>query len=414
MKSPLSLLVPALLAAAPAFAQPTSRLAAEWHVPLITAPEKFALIDAASGAVRLAAVGGSGQVSWSPPIPTGVSEIGDTTAGIFGDDGEILALASPSANRVVLLDILGPAPFPRILPNLQGLGPTGVSTIGSGSLRELLVASASNGTTAGRLETHTDLSGTGSLKASSGHLTSFRRLQPLTEPGGATVALVSGTSGSNTRMELAARSGGNHSLLFKATFTETVEFATNVRSDQNPGDLFTIGYRPGSGFAQLLEFSTPLSTASTVNSVPIGLPFPVVAVVPIPDTPVGNLTDGFLAIAADGSRVAHLRINATGNGLEPASQTFAAEPGTSLSGLLPVPGLGLIKLGADTPGGPSTSFKAYQWDGSGWVETDSGALPELPAPGEIPTTLLFYNENPFADEAARLLGIGRNTLSRKA
>jgi len=407
MKSFLHLLAAAALVTMLAPAQSASRLAAEWHVPLTDAPEKFALVDAASGTVRFASLDASAAVTWATPIPTGLSEVSDACAGLPGASGEILALSSTSSNRVILLDALTAAPFPRVMPGLTGLGPSGVAPIGGAPNLELLVATRANGSTAGRLATHEDLSNTAALLASSPHTTAFRRLQPLTAPGGGpTLALVTGDSGANTRIELATRNLASHTLIFKATFTGTVDFATNVRSNDHAARLFTIAYRTGSDFAQLVEFSTPLSTASTYTNNPVSLPFPVSSVIPVHGGGVGgNMKDGFLAIAADGSQAALLKVNAAATGITPPVETFAAEPGTSLSGLIPVPGLGVVKLGAGTLGGPSEVYHAYQWNGSAWVLADSGTLPALPAAGEIPATLLFYNENPLADETARLLGV---------
>ncbi|HSP41936.1 MAG TPA: hypothetical protein VLO11_03615, partial [Luteolibacter sp.] len=356
MKRLIFLIAPALLAATAATAQSSSRLAAEWHVSFRDVTNSFALVDAASGTVRPATLDANAVVTWGAPIPTGLSDVSDASAGLPGASGEILALASVSANRVVLMDILSPAPFPRVMPNLTGVGPSGVAPIGSAPNHELLVATRSNGGTAGRLETHHDLSATAATLATSPHATPFRRLQPLTSPGGGTtVALVTGDSGANTRVELAARSGGSHTLAFKATFTNTVEFATNIRSDHNPTRLFTIGYRTGSNFAQLVEFSTPLGTASTYTNNAMFLPFAVTTVIPVTGG-VGNMSDGFIAIAADGTQAAHLRINAAANGIEPPVQTFNAEPGSFLSGLIPVPGAGLGKLGSDSPGGPTNMY----------------------------------------------------------
>lgn len=407
MKHSAHLFAITLLAAAAAHAQSASRLAAEWHVPFRDAPEKFALVDAASGTVRLATVDANASVTWSTPIPTGLADVSDACSGLPGASGEILALTSTAANRVILFDAVSAAPFPRVLPNLIGIGPSGVAPIGTAPNYELLIATRANGSTAGRLETHHDLSATSAVLATSAHTTVFRRLQPLTAPGSSsTLALITADSGVNTRIELAARNATSHTSTFKATFVGNVEFATNVRSNNHPTRLFTIAYRSDSTVAQLVEFSVPLSTASSYTSNLISLPFPVSTVVPVHGNGVGgNMMDGFLAIAADGSQAALLKINATANGITAPVETFTAEPGTFLSGLLPVPGIGIVKLASSTLGGPSDVYHSYQWDGSAWSLADSGALPALPAAGEVPATLLFYNADPLADESARLLGV---------
>ena len=401
------LLALALLAASPAAAQTTSRLAAEWHVPFRDAADAFALVDAASGTVRLATLDAAATVTWRAPVPTGLVEVTDATAGLPGASGEVMALASTSSNRVVLMDVETAAPFPRVLPGLSGIGPSGVAPVGPGPDHELIIASRSNGGTPGRLETRDDLSAGAGLLASSPHTAVFRRAQPLSEPSStATLALTtSDLSGGDTRVDLGTRSGATHTLALKAFVNGALEFATNVRSGHDPTRVFAIGYRAGSAAAELVEFSTPLSPISSLTTNALSLPFAVATVIPVPTGGPGNLTDGFLAVAADGSQAVHFRINAAGNGIEPPSQNFPAAPGSFLNGLVPVPGIGIVKLGGDTLGGPSTIYHAYQWDGSAWVQTDAGTLPDLPAPGEIPATLLFYDQDPLADEAARLLGV---------
>ena len=406
MKTLVHLFVLHLLGLATVFAHPSTRMTGEWLVPSLKTSKAFALVDASTGTVRVAGIGAGPSVKWSAPVPTGIDDVSDVTAGLLDGGEEILALTSPAANRVVLMDFLSSAPYPRVVQEQSGFGPSGLGPVGGPFSRDLLVASASNGTTPGRLNTHTDLADDADLIAASGHATPFRRIQPLTDPSGdPTIGLISGTSGVNTRMELADRSGGIHSLAFKATFTNTVEFATNVRSDYGPGRLFTIGYRVDDNAAQLIQFSTPLTTASSYASDLVKLPFAVSTVVPILDGGAGDMTDGFIAIAADGSQAAHIRINADLDGIEPAARTFSAEPGTFLNGIVPAAGIGLVKLNAGDLGGPTTSYNAYQWNGSDWVETDSGTLPQIPAAGEIPATLLFYNSNPIDDESARLLGV---------
>lgn len=403
MKRLLALQAVTALLAGAAHSESSSRLAAEWFVPLTDAPEKFALVDADTGTVRFASADANAALDWSPPVPTGLAGVTDACAGLPGAAGEILAMASASANRVVLLDATTAAPFPRVLPSLSGIGPSGLAPVGSAPNRRLLIASRSNGTNAGRLETRENLSTTHDLVASNPHATAFRRLQPLTDPGGGpTLAVVTGDSGANTRVELADATVPT----FKATYTNIAEFATNVRSNDHPGRLFAIAYRVGSSFAQLVEFSVPLTTASTLTSNPVGLPFPVSAVIPVHGGGLGgNMKDGFLAIAADGSAAALVKVNASADGITGALETFPAEAGTFLGGVLPLPGIGIVKLGSSSPNGPAEVYHSYQWDGSAWVQTDSGALPAIPAPGEMAATLLFYQEDPLVDESARLLGV---------
>ena len=409
MKAIAATLAAGLLAAATSQAFPTTRLPAEWLVPATASPKNFALVDAATGTVRLAFLGGGGVLDWTHTIPTGIPNVSDVTGGLNGPAGEILALTSPTANRVGLINTEAATPYLYFLKPLSGVGPSGVTSLGTAPNRDLLAASIYNGTTQGLLEARANPSTTSELIAQTPQNRAFRRLQPLTAPGSTTaIAVYSATSGINTEYGLTARSGVTMQFAFKGTLTNTAEFATDVRSPHHPAKVFVAAYRPGQNALQLIEFSTPLSTASTQTGPPaITLPFPVSTVVPILGGGVGPMTDGFIALAADGTQARWFRINAAANGIDNAGPAhhFTPESGQFLSGIIPAPGLGIVRLQSSSLGAPSSSFVSTQWNGSAWATVDSGAIPPIPSPSSIAATLLFYSQDPAADEAARLLGI---------
>jgi hypothetical protein len=347
-------------------------------------------------------------VNWSQAIPTGVANVSDVTAAINGSLGEILALTSPDANRVGLLNIASASPYLYFLPQLSGVGPSGLASLGTTPNRELIAASIYNGTTQGKLEVRNQISTTGTLLAETPQNKRFRRLQPLTAPGSATaIALYTASSGSNTEFGLVSRSGTTLTVTVKGTLTNSVEFATDVRSPHHLTKIFSAGYRSGADTVQLIEFSAPLTAASTILSNSVSLPFPVSTLIPIVGGAAGPMTDGFIALAANGSEARWFRINATANGLTDAgpAHAFTPAPGLSLAGIVPVPGIGIVKLQSATNGAPSSSFVSSQWNGSAWATAASGNLPLIPSPLTAAATLLFYSENPATDEAARLLGI---------
>lgn len=397
----------ALLSAPPLPAQPTTRLPGEWLVPSAANPKEFALIDAATGVVRAAFFSGDGVVDWSTPVATGISPVSDATAGTFGPTGETLALVSPESNRIALMEPGAASPFARFVAP-AGIGPSGISTVGPWAQRRLIVGSRFNGTTPGRLESRRTTDGSGDLIADSPVNAAFRRIQPLTAPGSTTaVGLFTADSGSNTRSGLTTESSGSVSTAFKLTFSGNLEFATDVRSPHHPAKVLAVGYRKGSANGQIVEFSTPLSTSSSMSSVLAPLPFAAECFIPVVDGGAGPVTDGFFALASDGSQARWFRLNATTNGFDDggAAHAFSPEDGTILSGLVVAPGLGVISLQAPSFGAPSTSYVARQWNGSEWAVTDSGKLPNLPGGDALPATLLFYSDDPVNDESARLLGL---------
>jgi hypothetical protein len=408
MKNLVAVLAASVLAAATSDGLPTTRLPAEWLVPASSPSKNFALVDAATGTVRLAVTAADGSVNWSQAIPTGIANVSDVTAAINGSLGEILALTSPDANRVGLLNIATASPYLYFLPQLSGVGPSGLASLGTTPNRELIAASIFNGTTQGKLEVRNQISTTGTLLAETPQNKRFRRLQPLTAPGSATaIALYTASSGSNTEFGLVSRSGTTLTVTVKGTLTNSVEFATDVRSPHHPTKIFSAGYRSGADTVQLIEFSAPLTTASTILSNSVSLPFPVSTLIPILGGGAGPMTDGFIALASNGSEARWFRINATANGLTDAgpAHAFTPAPGQSLAGIVPVPGIGIVKLQSATNGAPSSSFVSTQWNGSAWATAASGTLPPIPSPLTAAATLLFYSKNPATDEAARLLGI---------
>jgi hypothetical protein len=408
MKTIIAFITGLILAATAALALPTTKLAAEWHAPWHTSPKQFALVDQATGTVRIASVSNEGGVSWTHTVPTGIQGVSDVATSLHGSNGEILALTSPESNRVALLDIDTPAPFVRVLPELSGIGPSGLASLGTTETRDLLVASALNGSTAGKLEARGGLSGSANLLAERNDSRNFRRLQPMSEPGGSTaIAIFSETFGSNTRMGLVSRSGGSLTLNFRATYTLTAEFATDVRSIHQPSKNFVVVYRPGGAITNLLEIASPLTTTSDITTSSPSLPFPVTAVIPVHGGGAGPMTDGFIAIAADGSQARWMRINPAGTAYESTGppHQFTPESGSFLSGVIPLPGIGIVALQSTSQGGPSSSYVARVWNGAAWAIADSGSIPEIPGPATAPATLLFYSDDPAADEAARLLGV---------
>ena len=68
-------ILPGMLLAATAIAQPVSKLGGEWWVPPGTTPGRAALVDSASGAVRVVEFSSAGKVAWPHTVATGVAEV---------------------------------------------------------------------------------------------------------------------------------------------------------------------------------------------------------------------------------------------------------------------------------------------------------------------------------------------------
>jgi hypothetical protein len=409
MKIPSVLASVVLFASAALQAQPVTRLAAEWLAPLDSHPRRFALVDEADGSVRLAQASAEGKITWSPTVPTGMTEVSDVATGLYGMQGEILVIASANANRIGMVDVERAAPFFRVMMGSAiGLGPRGVAAVGSGTTaRDLVIGSSENGIPPGRLESRANLSAVSSVLGAQSSNRIYRRLQPLTEPGSVSVVgfiTAANAANTNTACGLVVRSGSEVVESFKHTLIGSPDFSTDIRSGYQPGKVFVLSHRRGLSQANLLEFSTPLTTASTLKSTSVSLPFASGSVVPVRGGGFGPVTDGFIVTAADGKEARWMRINATGDGLESTGQSFAPGAGKALAGLIPVAGSSLVVLEAKAAKAAADSYRCLQWRDSAWVETDAGKLPALASGPSAAATLLFYNQDPATDEGARVLG----------
>ncbi len=399
----------ALLAfASVAHSAPVSKLAAEWHVPSESSTKQFSLVDAATGTVRTAFVSSDGDVSWLNSVATGISDVSDVASGLTGESGEMLAITSPLANRVALveLDALD-YPVARVLPPLSGIGPSALSELRVGATRELLVTSIHNGgTNFSKSEVRHQIATTGGILGQSNFNLQFRRTQPLVDPStGDCVAFYTADNGPNTATGILLRSGPSVTRTPKSVYGGALEFIPGVLDENgSAGNPLILGYRAGASNAAIVRVNTPIGTTAFSSTITV-YPFPVGGVIPVTGEAIGPLTDGFIAIAADGSEARWLRINSAGNAIIETDETFLPDAGSFLSGIIPLPGIGLVQSESSTPGGPSSSFKSLLWDGSDWFVADSGNLPQLPTQSSLSATLLYYSADPAADEAARLLGV---------
>lgn len=408
MKHITTILALTLAGCASLAALPSTKLAAEWHVPSAGKNTSFSLIDAATGAVRIANMDAAGLVAWPHHLATGITHVSDAASGLELDKGEVLALTSPSSNRVVMLDLDAEFPYPRLLPALAGTGPSGVGGIGGESVRELLVASSQNGSMAGMLEAHNNLAAGSERIAQSnapGH--AFRRVQPVSAPGSTVaLALVSESlEDGQTQASLALRDGSSFLFQPKGKFEGALEFATRISSKNHPAVPYLIGHEAGAGDALLMHFTLPLNLGSDLMAHAVTFPYRVAAVIPVLGDGTGPIDEGFLIVADDGSEARLMRVNTAGTGIEDAGQVFPADKNMALAGLAVVPGRGIVRLNSTAPGLPSVSYNAYQWEGSEWRETDAGVLPDLAGVTFSPASLLYYDGNPFEQRDARLLGV---------
>lgn len=394
-----------LAVAVASWAEPTTRFAEEWFAPSPTSPKEFSIIDQATGVVRFGGMSSDGVVSFRPVVSTGITGVSDVASGIYAGV-ETLAIASPESNRVAVLLPSETFPVSRTLSGLNGIGPAALGEIDSGSGNELMLGSVFNGSSNGGLnEAVGDIASMPSVLASGATSILMRRIEPfLDDTTGDVAGIYSAVSGANTALGVVARSGGgNVQRITRITLAGEADLVTQVTTMS--GDEVLIGYRRGSTAAHLIRISRPITVASSFTNSTVSLPYLVSSIVPVIHGGAGNIVDGVILIAANGTGGEWFRINAAANGLVPTGVKFTPTGATSVTGVLPLPGIGILALSGGATGGHSTGYSGYVWSGSSWELRDSGQLPSLPTGTANFATLLFYSDDPLVDESARLLGI---------
>ena len=404
----LSFFLLVLLAASANATSPVSKLAAEWLVPHGSDPQSFTLVDTATGVVRPAYMKPSGVLVWRSPVATGVSNVSAVCAAVPASSGEAVAITSIEANRVMLVEIDTQSPLARVMPNLAGIGPSGLAVTVIGGQKELMVISSQNGSTAGTAETHANMPTIANRNASTSYFSVFDSLQPLTNPVSPStiVGFYSAQSALGTATGVLTRSGSAVNRNNQTSHSGTFRFTTAVRTQDGTTSIpLILGIRPGTTEAAIIKVITPITTAGTFTSTSVTFPRAIGAVVPLLNGGYGPLTDGFIAIAADGTRADWFRINSAGTALVSTTQSFIPAAGLSLTGMIPLTGIGMVHLEGASAAGPSNSFKSFLWNGSTWNQVDSGTLPGITTASLSPASLLFFDADPSVNESASLIGI---------
>jgi len=398
MKNAARLLLLLALVGATARAAPTSKLTSEWFVPLDSDSGRFALVDTATGAIRIGIMNPDGKTGFSQVVPTGITEVSDAASGILGAQGEEIVLTAPAANRVIRVTAAAEFPLAYVFQPLGGLGTSGASESESAAARKLLISSLANApANISKLELRDPLTGALITELNSTFL--VQRLEPMTNPAdGNRVSIGVNTTASGTIIRVSQPP--ENRLIFSSS--QPHEILTDVIG--SAGGRHFIAFRNGFAAARIFTAALPITKTSSFSSASVNFPFPVSALLRVPGGADSPLTDGVIALAADGTQALWLRVNATGNGFITTPHTFTPDPGSALTGLLPLP-QGVVQLSGAQAGGVSTDFKGMAFDGTNWVVRSSGSLPPLPAANAAAATLLFMDRDPFISNGARVVGM---------
>lgn len=385
-----------LAAAGTALAAPSTRLETEFFVPLESDSKTFALADVATGEVRLAHVDGDGEISSLGRFPTHLPDITGLISGFDISGTEYLVAANVTGNRLVLAPVDGDAlrHVPTLIP-----GPSHPALLRENLGAPLEIA------TAARYH-HTGHTFELILDAGTAPSTSdvwidwpvILDFQPARSPD------------SQRRFAAIAAEDKNGTPIF-LTFAQD-GFGLSQRAEEprtgsrlaagiigEDGRLLVVAFDPG---GTALEFFTLDHGDGSVTLIDGDTaPFPVGAIAPVA---VPGQSHGLTLTSADGSvaALAEITDGKTLNILE----TFPTSPGNRATGLVPIPGIGLVQLERKASFfGPSTFFRTFAESGGTWQEIAAGTLePYTPAAADF-ATLFWYQGNPLIDSSASLVSL---------
>ena len=375
-------------------AAPSTDLGNEIQTPLESS-SGFALVDKASGSIRLIRVNASNVVTLSQPKHSSLPNVTGVTSGLNSGGNERIILSSPTANRAALFDTSTFISTPLLLSQVGPQFPAIVKKAPAGP-KDLILAHTFNSITDPFLTLHRDPPGTFNLLDDTSGSESVSAMLPFY------------TSGAAARYVAGVVNDGATNRLFYGgiNVADTIEYftsnlipvgtllASNVRRSDNL--LMLVGYVPGSANLSIIPVNAPPALGAPITRT---LPFTAGSVAPAPP---GIGSAGILVTSADGSKAAHYSITPA-NTLS-LVQSFASSGSDLIHGLVPVPGRGIIQL-TGLAGSPSTGYMFSVWNGtsSSWALKTQGALPPLTDPTPEFATLFWYSAEPLVDPTAQLI-----------
>jgi hypothetical protein len=382
-------------------AAPSTELPQEFYTVLENSIGRFAIVDKATGQMRIGSVSAASTASFAAPFRSHQPDVTAITSGFLAAGTEQIALSSITSNRILFAPV-NATPTTVFFPREPG--PDGVALIRESNVtpHRLLLNSVYGPDALHSLEmtTGTNL-GTPAFNDDVGNLPDVRSLQPhyLNAASRREGLSVWYTAGSPSLLTL-YDNGGVISGLNVGSLPADTRLATNVRNII--GNFMAVGFVPGSKTLSLITINTGATPWQPVAPFPtFDLGFEVGSIAAA--TGLGGAPHGILITSNDGTQAAFGQINNTGT-LVSILQNFTNTPSLVINGLLPVPGRGIIRL-EGKPGNPSTSFIFDGWNGGSWATKDAGALPGvLPAQTEF-ASVLWYDAEPLVDPKAKLLQI---------
>lgn len=398
MKShPFRLATAALLvAASQATAAPSTELPHEWFVPHESGTG-YSLVDTDTGQVRFYSVSGTGLVSTVGPVRTNLSEITGLSSGFDVSGGEKIVVSSKSSNKIVFAPISGGTPTPYQGPEVGPLAAVPLHRPGDAEAVVIHSLYTTNGHGLTLVNTpHTaPVVGT-SFTA----LPILGSLQPYRDTVANTRRAISTYrfDGADRLIDIGRNSATAFSGSLKGNVPNGSRLATEVKGTD--GRTCTLAYLPGSPSISIFTHSFGGYTEGLV--VAPNLSFPVGSIAQVsPATP--NAPDGVLITSQDGSTAIYAGIVA--GSTFTIRQTFNAPAGKAFSGVLPVPGRGIIQL-LGTPGSRRTVEWTYlRHNGSSFGAVSNGTVAAWLPPSTEFATLFWFDSVPLVNPGAQIVSL---------
>lgn len=382
-----------ILSAALLHAAPSTDLSNEIQVPLESS-SSIALIDKATGSIRLIHVDASDLVTLSQPKHSSLPHVTGATSGLNAGGNELLILTSPTANRATLFDTTTLTATPLFLNQVGPLFPAIVKKAPAGPKDLLLAHTFNSSSTDLFLTLHRDPSGTFNLLDDTSGSERISSMQPYYTSAAAERYVAGVVNDGVTNRLFHGSINGADTIVYNTSNLIPVGtlLASNVRRSDN--QLMLVGYVPGSTKLSLIPANAPPTLGAPVTRT---LTFSVGTVAAAPP---GFGPAGILVTSADGSKAFHYAITVA-NTLS-LVQSFSPTGAALIHGLLAVPDRGIIQL-TGPAGRPSNGFTFSRWNGASWDQKAQGILPALTAPTPEFATLFWFSAEPLADPTAQLL-----------
>jgi hypothetical protein len=395
----------ALLVVNPLIASASTELPEEHFTALEFGAGNFALIDKATGQVRVGTVSVTQSTSFAPTMRTHQPDVSAVAAGFHNGVVEQLVLASPTANRAMFAPVDG-SPTTPYFPRQPG--PAGISLYRKGLFTpdRLLLhslygpASSSPPYEDDYLESTEDANlGSAVFNDEVGGLLDLAAVQPLYLDSKARreAAAVWDSLSAPTFLLIYDDSGSVDST-FSDPLPAGTKLATNVLDVAS--NLMVVGFVPGSKSLTLITIDTGVTPWEPVAPFPTdAVPFKVGTVAAT--SGLAGAPDGILLTSHDGTQAAFGEIVAGGTQVN-ILQTFTNSLGLQINALVPIPGRGIMRF-EGPGGGRSTNFVYDAWKGAQFATKDFGVLPPvLPAQTSF-ATILWYDAEPLVNLNAKLL-----------